>query len=96
MNKTARCRACDQEILFIKTQKGKTTPVDAKSVLYIPDPKGNRIFVLPDGSIDRGRLADEESEKTRIGYVSHFSTCLQPDRFRKRNKSERTRQSKEA
>ena len=90
------CRACGAEILFIKTQKGKTMPVDAKSKWISTDPEGIP-FVLADGSVVKAKevqCADyNEAAKAgyQIGYVSHFATCPQAASFRKPRKSERKR-----
>ena len=58
--RTARCRSCDQYIVWLKTEAGANMPVDADSV--------------------------EEGDKTfdAKSHVSHFSTCPDADKFRKR------------
>ena len=91
MTKTAKCRACGAEIMFIKTKAGKTMPVDANSVTYYPEDGGMDLFVLLDGSTDRGRRVDAEIDGLKIGFVSHFATCPDAFRFRKPRKSERKR-----
>ena len=83
-----QCRACGAEIGFIKTAAGKTCPVDAKSVYFLPD-LGDELCVLPDGTAQRGLRVDEEGNSTQIGYVSHFATCPEADKFRKPRKSDR-------
>ncbi len=88
---TANCRACGAEIMFIKTTAGKTTPVDAKAVFYIPDPKGKNLYVLPDGTTERGWTVPVQGDAAKIGYVSHFATCPEADKFRKPRKSTRKR-----
>lgn len=82
----ASCKACGAPIGFIKTVFGKTVPVDAESKLYIPDPKGKDMFVLPDGTTERGWKVNVKGEATKIGYISHFATCPEADKFRKRTK----------
>ena len=88
MNITS-CRACGAPIGFIKTKAGKTVPVDEKSLNFLPDPNGNELFVLVDGSTQRGTLVEEESNSSQIGFISHFATCPEADKFRKPRKSDR-------
>lgn len=83
------CRACGAPIGFIKTKAGKTVPVDEKSVNFLPDPEGKELFVLVDGSTQRGARVEEESNSSQIGFISHFATCPEADRFRKARKSDR-------
>ena len=86
--RTTQCRACGAEIGFIKTVSGKTCPVDAKSEYFVPG-IGDELFVLPDGTTQRGLRTEEEGNSTQIGYVSHFATCTEADKFRKPRKSTR-------
>ena len=88
MNITS-CRACGAPIGFIKTKAGKTVPVDEKSLNFLPDPEGNELFVLVDGSTQRGTRVAEESNSSQIGFISHFATCPEADKFRKPRKSDR-------
>ena len=84
LGRTAPCRGCGKEIAFIKTVKGKTMPVDPESVYFIPG-GGPNTYVMMDGSIQRGREPrQEDAEAVRIGYRSHFATCPQAERFRRR------------
>lgn len=93
MMKTSFCRACGAEIGFIKTKAGKTMPVDAKGIYFMPDPLATEVFVLPDGNVTRGRHLTEDTAPLEgepvIGYVSHFATCPEADKFRKPRKSDR-------
>lgn len=88
MRRTAYCRACGAEIFFIKTENGKTAPVDAEPVTFRPYDFGPEMFVMLDGSVRRGRRCDAmEGEET--GYVSHFATCPNAEEFRRRGKKAR-------
>ena len=83
LSRTAKCRGCGQEIAFIKTEKGKTMPVNPEALYFIPG-GGPNTYVMIDGSIQRGREPDEtDTEKAWIGYRSHFATCQAADRFRR-------------
>lgn len=55
-----QCRACEADIVYLRTKNGKTMPVDAKGVLR------------DDYQFDHAR------------HTSHFATCSDPERFRKR------------
>lgn len=84
LGKTVACRACGKEIAFIKTVKGKTMPVDPEAVYFI-EGAGMAAFVMIDGSVKHGKkVEDDNTLGAWIGYVSHFATCPEAGRFRKR------------
>ena len=84
LTRRAPCRGCGKEIAFIKTEKGKTMPVDPEPRCFIPG-GGPNTYVMEDGSICRGRSPDYgERDGSRFGYISHFATCPAADKFRKR------------
>ena len=84
ISRTAPCRGCGKEIAFIKTEKGKTMPVDPEPMYFIPG-GGPNTYVMLDGSIQRGRETEQgDREKAWIGYRSHFANCPAADKFRKR------------
>jgi hypothetical protein len=86
---TTTCRACGAQIGFIKTVSGKSMPVDADSLRFQPDPNGKELFVLADGTTERGSTENADGPDTMIGFISHFATCTNPDFFRKPRKSTR-------
>lgn len=61
------CKKCRAEIRFIRTPKGKATPIDAKPKLVWVD-------LGPE---------DEPRWKMVQGHESHFATCPAADSFRK-------------
>jgi len=89
MMRTTQCRACGAEIGFIKTVAGKSVPVDPDCVTFSPNEKGPCAFVMLDGTIKRGFKTNEEKPDSEFGYVSHFATCPDADKFRKARKSDR-------
>ena len=84
LGRTAKCRGCGAEIAFIKTVKGKTMPVNPESVYFIPA-GGPNTYVMIDGTVQRGREPgwEDQGTPTQIGYISHFATCPERDKFRK-------------
>lgn len=89
MNKTGKCRGCGADIMFIKTRNGKTMPVDAQSMYFVPDLNGKALYVLPDGTVAHGVPGTPEDPDRHIGYISHFATCPAADSFRKPRKKDR-------
>jgi hypothetical protein len=70
------CESCSQPIKFIEMKSGKWMPVDATMfVAKEPDPEMR--LVQSDGTIKTG------VERGDCGYVSHFATCDDPNRFRR-------------
>lgn len=76
------CRGCRAMIGFIKTEKGKTMPVDPEEIYFVPG-DGPDTYVMPDGRIRRGRETGCNDLEGVIGYRSHFATCPVSARMRK-------------
>jgi hypothetical protein len=73
------CRKCGEPIIFIQSIKGRAIPCDPDLETHVLTP--GVVVVTPDGRVLRGT---EESKETSVqGYTSHFSTCSDPDFFRK-------------
>lgn len=84
ISRTAPCRGCGKEIAFIKTEKGKTMPVDPEPMYFTPA-GGPNTYVMIDGTIQRGRETEYGDKGSAwIGYRSHFANCPAADRFRQR------------
>ena len=77
----ARCKGCGAEIIWIKTKRGKSMPVDEKPVPYYKGTKDK--IVTEDGDVISCDL--NGTEFLGFGYVSHFVTCPKADRFRRRH-----------
>lgn len=71
METNTRCRGCDAPIYWIKTQAGKSHPLN-------PTPEKRWVEYWPDGNPDlkTWQLIDT--------YTSHFATCPAADQFRKK------------
>ena len=83
--KAARCRTCGAKIIWIKTTSGKSMPCDWRPVYYRKgEPEAGEeavTLVTPRGEIVRG-VQDWTAHD--YGYTSHFATCPDANRHRKR------------
>jgi hypothetical protein len=70
MSAMGTCRGCGAEVIWCKTAKGKSMPLDA-----VPFSEGNIRIV--DGVANYG-------DKGTGPYVSHFATCPKAGDWRKR------------
>lgn len=86
--KTVPCRACGAPLRFIKTTKGKTMPVDAAPVKFVPQTYAKEIFVTEDGMLLHGVRPAPSDRDVHDGYISHFATCPAAERFRKPRKGD--------
>ena len=74
-----KCKGCGKPIVWI----GKI-PCDPEQIIYRQEKKGNLRVVTPNGEVLSAVLSDDPSTATGVGYISHFATCPQADRFRRR------------
>lgn len=86
------CEACDAPIIWAQTVNGKLMPVDAE-----PTRAGN-VLLGDDGPAARPRLREatvlgaraalgaalEARDAGRTLYKSHFASCKEADRFRRK------------
>lgn len=90
------CRACGKPIIFIKTKIGRSTPCDADPVYIRQDVNGD-VFILPYGGTVNGYEVGDAADDPAITlipvYRSHFATCTEPDKFRRKRKRDRKRPS---
>ena len=82
--KKATCRGCGASIVWIKTTGGKSMPCDAQPVLYQERKGAAGKIVTPNGQVLSADLDVSPDEATGIGCVSHFATCPQAGRFRRK------------
>ena len=74
------CRSCRAEIKFIKLKSGKLIPVNSVKKRIIKG-EGNVRIVTESGDIVSGRY---DPEGDIVGYVSHFATCPNASKHRRR------------
>ena len=84
------CKACGAEIVWVAMQgSGKKMPCDAELIHAVKDDTAKTSFVLPGGIVRRGTAGRHPNgEADFVGYRSHFETCPQADRFRKRGQGD--------
>lgn len=75
------CRGCGEPIRWIITTKLKRMPCDPAAIRFTPG-GGPDTFVTKEGKVERGK---RDKAGSAVGYISHFATCKQADRFRKRD-----------
>ena len=81
-----RCKSCGSQIMWIRTKGGKNMPVDPEMISYkIPEEgePGTEKLVLPTGEVLTANRA-EAPDSEGIGYISHFATCPNAKRHRRR------------
>lgn len=67
----SKCRGCNAEIVWAKTQNGKNVPLDPRAIVYSVAPfEGNLIAIQPVGHIPGEKF-----------MVSHFNTCPNANEF---------------
>ena len=90
----ARCRSCGAQIRWITTFAGKHTPVNAETIWFFPgegseEESRTERFVTEEGAVICGIRTEGNIKKqgSRAGYISHFATCPNADKHRKRSKN---------
>lgn len=74
---TETCRSCGAPVIWAKTEKGKSMPVDANAV--DPPDTGNILLTLEDGVLTAKYVLSASGLR-----LSHFATCPQAPSWRKR------------
>lgn len=82
--KYGTCRGCGAPIVWIRTPGGKSMPCDPEPVHYRERSGAAGKIVTPNGTVLSCDLDVEPETATGIGYISHWSTCPQAGRFRRR------------
>lgn len=84
-NNFSTCRSCGRQIIWIRTKAGKNMPCDTTLINYKLDGNATDNIVTENGNVIRCNARDispEEADGT--GYISHFATCPNAARHRKR------------
>ena len=80
----AKCKACGREIIWIMSPSGKAIPCDPEPVSYWQQSKAKSKIVTPNGKVISCWLYGDPETATGIGYFSHWATCPEPERFRRK------------
>lgn len=81
----ANCSSCGAPIVWVKTPLGKMMPLDEKLIRYKQNPEGKDFLVSDRGETIRCDLVFE-GLPTGMARRSHFVTCPNADKFRKRGR----------
>ena len=79
----ATCRGCGQPIIWIKTTAGKPMPCDPIPLPYWARDKAKEKVVTKAGEVISCDLSGEVGTNTGLGYVPHWATCPERDRFKR-------------
>lgn len=80
----SRCKSCGAEIVFIKTDAGTSIPCNAAPMPYWRVKGGKAKIVTPRGEVVSAELDGMEGTETGTGYMTHFATCPDAAKFRRR------------
>lgn len=78
------CRGCGAEIVWIKTEAGKSMPCDPVMVPFWERPKASGKIITQRGRVISCDLTGERDFVTGFGYISHFSTCPKSRQFKRK------------
>lgn len=81
--RSGTCRGCGAPIVWIWTPGGKSMPCDPYQVLYRARAGAKGKIVTPNGEVLSCDLNVSPEEATGVGYISHFVTCPQAEKFRR-------------
>ena len=80
-----KCRSCGAEIVWVTMQSGAKMPCDAALIRCCEDKSAKTSFVTPNGIVMRG-VETPDGVADFWGYRSHFESCPQAEKFRRRGK----------
>lgn len=81
------CRSCGKQIMWIRTKAGKNMPVDSMTVNYKLPKDGEKAtekLVTSFGEVISANRAQSVEDSDGFGYISHFATCPNAGRHRRR------------
>lgn len=79
------CRGCGAEIVWVKTEKGKSMPCNPQLVPFWERPGApGKVVLQQSGRVISCDFSGPRDEVTGFGYTSHFSTCPKSRQFKRR------------
>lgn len=82
-----KCKGCGEEIIFVKTVRGKSIPCNAGAVPYWARKGAKYKVVTPNGEVISCDYSGKIGRETGTGYIPHWATCPVADRFRKKEEA---------
>lgn len=79
-----RCRGCNAEITWVRTEAGKPMPCDPVAMWLVPDEKYDGTVVTLGGRTVRGYVIARWRRGAVAGHRPHWITCPAADQFRTR------------
>ena len=79
-----KCRSCGADIIWTITKTGRKMPCNAEPIFFDlanMNDEGTKTFVKDDGTI---AIGIENPGGQEVGYISHFATCPEADKWRKK------------
>lgn len=83
-NNLGKCKSCGQRIRFVRMKSGRSMPVNEQLINYKLEDKGKDKIVTPEGEVVSCISGVNVDEADGYGYVSHFATCLNTQKCRKK------------
>ena len=83
-DKQTKCRGCGAPIVFVKTVAGKSMPCNPGRVPFWIKKNGSGKVVTLGGEVLSCEFDGPRSTVSGFGFVSHFSTCPNAGRFRRK------------
>ena len=83
-NNIGKCKSCGQRIIFVRMRSGRSMPVNEQLVNYKLEDKGKDKIVTPEGEVVSCISGVNADEANGYGYVSHFATCPNAQKHRKK------------
>ena len=79
----AKCNSCGAPIVWVQMKGGRPMPCNARLIPYKANSEGKQFIVNDQGETVRCDLTFEEPA-TGMGRISHFATCPNASRHRKK------------
>ena len=79
-----KCRSCGANIIWIITKTGRKMPCNAEPIFFDlanMNDEGTKVFVKDNRII---AIGIENPEGQEVGYISHFATCPEAEKWRKK------------
>lgn len=86
----ATCKGCGAQNVWVKMPGGKSMPCDPELKTYWERKGASGKVVTPNGEVISCVFSGDPNNATGVGYVSHWSTCPNAERFRRKKNGTHT------